>query len=532
MKIDVRELRELVNEHITALTKEHETLNDAMTATTTFTTETQEFFKGKTADASRAYLQEAYLPVQQKTLEVNELMTKTLDAYIADAEAQFGANGIVDIPAIEMEYRRNLNQLTDQERQEYQELNNLIQEANEFISFPTINLSLLEELQHDALAEINKIHMKLEDFDTKWNAEFNKVETLQTELDRMLTQVNNNKITPTSYQAGTIKFMNGDQQTLYDKLPPEFKDAITSGFATIEDFQATDDGFIICTVPIGTDAYADWYTYSITDDKGNTVFGLCKMRSDESHGGLGISVSFVQLDKSELSLIFSKQKTGNDFDADTESSIYEALYKSDAELNPTLVNYFYNPTSKASYLIADLYVNKIIETKVVDNKLSYPKMGSTFETDFTPYQVSVLESLGVYQNGEIIIADKNNLSENEYRALLMTFSGNPSIYSFAAEVQTHAWGVATAGNYKNWTQYMEEHEVSNFPVPEPLKGLVSKAVDSVYASGIKSDSGVGESGENPVLNFAMDKAFGEEDSYFTNIQREIHKKEVENAHGW
>lgn len=208
MKIDVSELRELVSDHITALTKEHETLHDAMTATTTFTTETQEFFKGKTADASRAYLQEAYRPVQQKTLEVNELMTKMLTAYLADVEAQFGANGIVDIPAIEMEYQRNLNQLTDYERQEYRELNDLIQEANEFISFPTSNLSLLEELQHDALAEITKVRMKLEDFETKWNTEFNKVETLQTELDRMLAQVGNNTITPTSYQAGTFQFVS------------------------------------------------------------------------------------------------------------------------------------------------------------------------------------------------------------------------------------------------------------------------------------------------------------------------------------
>lgn len=40
------------------------------------------------------------------------------------------------------------------------------------------------------------------------------------------------------------------------------------------------------------------------------------------------------------------------------------------------------------------------------------------------------------------------------------------------------------------TQYMEEPEVSNFPAPEPLKGIMSKAVDSVYASGIKSDAGV------------------------------------------
>ncbi|MBC1499646.1 hypothetical protein HB943_03450 [Listeria weihenstephanensis] len=241
MKIDVRELNELVNENITALTKEHETLSDAMTATTTFTTETQAFFKGKTADASRAYLQEAYLPVQQKTLEVNELMTKTLTAYIADAQAQFGANGIVDIPAIEMEYKRNLNQLTDYERQEYRELNDLIQEANEFISFPTTNLSLLEELQHDALAEITKIRMKLEDFETKWNAEFSKVESLQDELDRMLAQIESNKITPTGYQAGTFQFVSPI------KSPDEF-DSLQEYYKYVTEWAVTNGKAKVITV--------------------------------------------------------------------------------------------------------------------------------------------------------------------------------------------------------------------------------------------------------------------------------------------
>ncbi|UVD69754.1 LXG domain-containing protein [Listeria innocua] len=66
MKIDVRELNEIVSENIVMLKKEYENLNIAMNATTNFTVETQEFFKGKTADASRAYLQEAYKPVQQK----------------------------------------------------------------------------------------------------------------------------------------------------------------------------------------------------------------------------------------------------------------------------------------------------------------------------------------------------------------------------------------------------------------------------------------------------------------------------------
>lgn len=144
MKIDVRELNEIVSENIVMLKKEYENLNIAMNATTNFTVETQEFFKGKTADASRAYLQEAYKPVQQKTLEVNKLMTKILSEYIADAEAQFGANGMIDIQSIVMEYKRSFNQVSDDEMREYRDLNNLIQEANEFTYFQSSNLGFLK----------------------------------------------------------------------------------------------------------------------------------------------------------------------------------------------------------------------------------------------------------------------------------------------------------------------------------------------------------------------------------------------------
>ncbi|HFK6935251.1 TPA: T7SS effector LXG polymorphic toxin [Listeria monocytogenes] len=214
MEIDVRELKERVNDHITALTKEHEILSEAMTATTTFTTETQDFFKGKTADATRAYLEEAYHPVQKKMLAINELMTKTLTDYLADAIAQFGANGIVDIPTVDMDYKQMLNRVTDQELEAYRELNGLIQEANEFISFSSANLAWLEELDYDMLAEITKIRVKLDDFETKWAKEFSKVTTLQDELDHMLAQTNNNTLTPTSYQAGMISFETGKAEFL------------------------------------------------------------------------------------------------------------------------------------------------------------------------------------------------------------------------------------------------------------------------------------------------------------------------------
>ncbi|MBF2599157.1 hypothetical protein IA929_03965 [Listeria seeligeri] len=525
MKIDVRELSEIANNYIIELNNEHELLTDAISATTTFATETQEFFKGKTADASRAYLQEAYKPVQQKMVDINREMAQTLQKYRDDAQDQFGMYGIVDIIVIETEYKKSLNQITNQEMDTYQELNNLIYEANEFISFPTSNLGWLEELHFDALSEITKIRMKMEEFETKWNTEFKKIEILQDELERMLAQVESSNIMPTSYKTGMIKFMNTEQQALYDKLPQEFKDAIASGFATIEDFQATDDGFIICTKAIGTEGYADWYSYCIQDNEGKFVFGLCKLRttSSEEVSHMGIVVSFSKIGVNELKKIFSGEKTANEFDEST--SIYQAIYG--GKVDTTLLSYFCNENSQAGYLISDIFVQKVIKTRVNDNKLIFTKEEAKYiENNMLDYQLEKLESLGCYKDGIINLNNTNQLSENEYTSLLLAFTANTSIYSFAAEVQTHALGAQVTNTL---IQQNEAYKALNMMPPT---GLFSGILESIYNSGRASDSAVGESGKSFLSNWGMDNAFGKEDAILTEKQKDLHKEKVDKKHGW
>ncbi|WP_088825629.1 T7SS effector LXG polymorphic toxin [Listeria goaensis] len=206
MRIDVQALRDHVQETIADLNEEQTSLNDALQATDTFIIETKDSFEGKTADASRAYLEEVYKPVQQKTLEINKLMIATLQKYMADAEAQFGRYGIVDIPAIKHEYKRELEQMMQEEMHVYRELNQLIDEVNEFVPIESANLGQLEQLHYDVLREITLVEAKLADFDIKWNRKFRNVEVLQEELANMLTKVGNQTITPTTYQKGTIVF--------------------------------------------------------------------------------------------------------------------------------------------------------------------------------------------------------------------------------------------------------------------------------------------------------------------------------------
>ncbi|WP_088825860.1 T7SS effector LXG polymorphic toxin [Listeria goaensis] len=533
MKIDVHALREYVEEALKELTEEQTGLTEAIQATDTFIVETKASFEGKTADASRAYLEEAYKPIQQKTLEINQLLMATLQKYLVDAEAEFGAYGIVDMAYIKQDYRRELEQMMQEENQVYRELNQLIDKVNEFVPIEPANLGQLEQLHYDMLREVSLIEAKLTDFDTKWSAEFGKVEVLQDELANMLSQVTNSKTMPTNYKAGSIHFMTVAQQTLYNQLPQEFKDAIANGFATIDDFQATDDGFIICMVPIGEEGYSDWYPYCIKNSGGEYIFGLSKLRAN-GEGAIGISISFISLNIEELNLIFSKKKKGNDFDYDENSSIYKSIYGV-GQGNSDILNYFSNPNTKAAYLISDLYVQKIVNENYKDGKLKTNNLDGLED-----YQSEKLDSLGCFVDGIIHIKDRYNLTEAEYNSILITHTANTSIYSFAAEVQAHAMGTGySQDSFKNNGTALLGG-VSGFvalPILGPLGAtagftLTKWGLDNVQKSGVKSDSGVGESGSNPVTNKAMEEAFGRNDSFFTKEHIKIHSDEEKERHGW
>ncbi|WP_088816266.1 MULTISPECIES: T7SS effector LXG polymorphic toxin [Listeria] len=517
MRIDVQALRDHVQETIADLNEEQTSLNDALQATDTFIIETKDSFEGKTADASRAYLEEVYKPVQQKTLEINKLMIATLQKYMADAEAQFGRYGIVDIPAIKHEYKRELEQMMQEEMHVYRELNQLIDEVNEFVPIESANLGQLEQLHYDIMRELTLIEAKLTDFDTKWVAEFSKVEELQSELTSMIAQVSNNKIMPTKYQGGSLVFMTSEQEKLYNQLPQEFKDSIASGFATIDDFQATDDGFIVCTVPLSkllaageieeADAYDDQYIYCVEID-GKFVYGTYKLRTGKDKDDKpGVAVSFVSITPEEISNLFNRKPNINSIDASIYAGTNYSLYNQPTA-NKEILKYFQSPESKGSYLLANLYVQKVIqESSNKEGKVTNVYGGNALADD--DYQNFLMESEYSHlvknpsynkNDGSIQINDVNNLSKEEYNAILLTHSANIDVYSFAAEVKFHA-----------------DYADSN--------------IRKIRDSAIKSDMGVGESGNKgkyvdiPFLYDLNEERYKTTDGDLYREQKEIHDAE-------
>ena len=134
----------------------------------------------------------------------------------------------------------------------------------------------------------------------------------------------------------------------------------------------------------------------------------------------------------------------NDFEdfLNEMSTLYDSVM--DSMVDKTLKEYFQNPKSDGSYLIADCIVSKVAGTATKNTN----SKGYTYSIE-TPYEDNVrqckkkldkLEKKGVYnkEKNEINIKDINNLSEDEYDAILIVTTGNPDAYSYAAENQYHA----------------------------------------------------------------------------------------------
>lgn len=264
----------------------------------------------------------------------------------------------------------------------------------------------------------------------------------------MFAQVVNNKIIPTIYKNG--------YPGMYDKLPPEFKDAIDNGMATIEDFQITEDGFIICMVPLSdilkagnvdnASDYNDQYLFCIKNEEGDFVFSTCKLRTGSESGETSsVAISFVSISAIEINKLFNKNPNMTSID----DSIYAGGPKSTQSVaDKNLLNYFQNPKSNASYLLSEIYVEKILSSATkTDSGYSVANINGGKALDDKGYKTALSESEydellknPAYnnQNGEISISDINNLSEDEFNAILVTHSANIDKYSFAAEVQFHA----------------------------------------------------------------------------------------------
>ena len=245
--------------------------------------------------------------------------------------------------------------------------------------------------------------------------------------------------------------------------------------------------------------YDDWYLMGVPDKNGNITYSMFKYReiSETEQGGLGTAVPFLALDMDTFSGFFrsdSGKATADQLQTTLDKCVYSTKHISEYDQN--MLDYFKNPKSDGSYLIADFISEKAAEQLPFDDNNQYklPYKYNEFEK-YSQGALDELESLRIYnkKTNTITINKSNGLSEDEKRALLVVTTGDPDKYAYAAENQYHA---------------------DKFMTSRADLGKLS----STNKSAIASDAGVGESFW---ASFYEDKFKSEKGCYYKQ-QMEAH----------
>lgn len=98
-----------------------------------------------------------------------------------------------------------------------------------------------------------------------------------------------------------------------------------------------------------------------------------------------------------------------------------------------ILSYFCDPSKDGFYILANEYIKNIINEEGIEDTINMVNLNR--------HQKEVFDRLATNQENEnscFFISDPNNLSNLEKDKILLLRSGNPSIYSFAAEINYHA----------------------------------------------------------------------------------------------
>lgn len=228
------------------------------------------------------------------------------------------------------------------------------------------------------------------------------------------------------------------------------------------------------TKTLDYESYDDWYITGLPKEDGSIVYSIIKIREpmDEQKAAKGIAVPFISMKITDLEKIISDSKAGKPLATQTVENFKNDIYKLShaneyyKEHDDDLLDYFENPKSCGSYLIAEFAIYKIAhDPEFEDGVYELPFKYESFDDFGGRDTLDHLADVGVYDKTKntITIKDPNNLSPDERTALLLIQTGDRDQYAYAAENKYHAWA------YRD-------------PIHYPWK-----------SSAIKSDAGVGES---------------------------------------
>ena len=259
--------------------------------------------------------------------------------------------------------------------------------------------------------------------------------------------------------------------------PSQFIALRKNGAVLPNAFNNTEDGFYVCTKPIGQmlndkgityvigadgsnhlptmGIYDDWYLYAIQQSETNYVYGLLKMREQEfdSDDGNdpGVTISFIEFQVSTLqSCLLTPFDVNRSILRDEIRRVVESKDRSETQYHEVLKNYFKNAASSGAYLVAEMYCEFIASLPnsgdgMIDtpNKFNELEFGSDSYKRVRGALSDINDKAGkkvfdFLHDRVMISSESSSLSLYEKQAILATHTGNQNFNSFAAEVVFHA----------------------------------------------------------------------------------------------
>ena len=257
--------------------------------------------------------------------------------------------------------------------------------------------------------------------------------------------------------------------------------------------KTTDDGFFLCTKSVGdilisaginalinsdgtsescSSYYDDYYFYAVKEGT-NYAFSIMTLREQEGDQGdddtAVVSIPFINFNNSYFLNCINEETTTRNQELKTE--IYRITKQADQQHHEIFYNYFSEPASDGSYLIAEEYIKKIVKTAIdgkvtVSNNLTKANAriseineelkdgwSLTLEDEerlkaerWYLYRVTnavnkLSDKLGyeLYYDTKLNLKSSvDHLSIYEKQAILAMLTGNVTFNSFAAEVKFHA----------------------------------------------------------------------------------------------
>lgn len=194
--------------------------------------------------------------------------------------------------------------------------------------------------------------------------------------------------------------------------------------------------------------FDDWFLFAVPSES-DYVYSLVKLREQE-HDAVGdapadgdtpgVTVSFVPFACRVLLDCLSLPTDENRRRLDGE--IDRVVVRRGQRHHESLKRYFINPRAEAPYLIVDRYVKQIASlaaNATIDVPEHYRELARRKHARVRRLIEALNQAAGrvVCDHEKIYLQNAEHLTEQEYDAILITHTSNPSRYSFAAEVAYH-----------------------------------------------------------------------------------------------